>query len=256
MKRSLIVVAVIAASAVLFPGVASSQPSPEPMGTQPAPATSAASVPAESVQPVQPVQPVQVAPIMAPAPAPARAPAHLAPAVTPTTTGPVTVATTSAPSTTSTSATSRTAYINAMYLSVVPAGERAALAGRYVLGYNLPGLACGAGCTGLFGGQARSSFNSTFFSYSVAYQRNTVAHEAAHAYGFLFISNYATPSWAAEGGWQAQFHDLDASFVRTYDAEAWAACVAWKESGFNNRVDQIKNVCTPQAATAAMAQIP
>jgi hypothetical protein len=251
MKRSLIVVAVIAASAVLFPGVASSQPSPEPIGTQLAPATSAPSVPAESVQSVQPVP---VAPIVAPAPA--RAPAHLAPAVTPTTTGPVTVATTSAPSTTSTSATSRTAYINAMYLSVVPAGERAALAGRYVLGYNLAGLACGTGCTGLFGGQARSSFDGTFFTSSLAYQRNTLAHEAAHAYGFLFIRNYATPSWAAEGGWQGQFHDLDASFVRTYDAEAWAACVAWKESGFNNRVDQIKNACTPQAATAAMAQIP
>jgi hypothetical protein len=192
------------------------------------------------------------------APAPSAAPAHTAPATPAAATRTIT-GNTPAPSATATPGTTvatRTAYINAMYLSVVPAGERAALAGRYVLGYNLPGLACGTGCSGLFGGQARSSFDNTFFNVSLAYQRNTLAHEAAHAYGFLFFSDYATPSWAGVGGWQTQFNSLDRSFAKTYDAEAWAACVAWKETGFNNRVDQIASVCTPQAAVAAMAQIP
>ena len=76
-----------------------------------------------------------------------------------------------------------------MYVSVVPAGERAALTGRYVLGYNLAGLSCGTGCTGLFSGQARSSFDDTFFAESLAYQHSRIAHEAAHAYGFLYISS-------------------------------------------------------------------
>jgi hypothetical protein len=179
------------------------------------------------------------------APAPAAPPALSAPQ------------TASAPAATTTgnSATDRTAYINAMYASVVPAGQRAAMAGRYTLGYNLPGLSCGTGCSGLFNGQARSSFNNAFFAQSITYQRNTLAHEAAHAYGFLFFHNYATPSWAGLGGWQTQFNSLDRSFARTYDAEAWAACVAWQETGFNNRVDQITNICTQPAATLAMAQI-
>jgi hypothetical protein len=188
-------------------------------------------------------------------PAPARAPDHAAPTVPATTTGAVShpaTATAAAPAAT---AAARAAYINAMYLSVVPAGQRAAVAGHYVLGYNLPGLSCGTGCTGLFNGQARSSFNNTFFAETLPYQRNTIAHEAAHAYGFLYIDSYATPNWTATGGWQGQFHTLDRSFVRTYDAEAWAACVAWKESGFNNRVDQITAVCTPQAAAAAIAHL-
>lgn len=149
----------------------------------------------------------------------------------------------------------RSAYVNTMYLTVVPAGQRAALAGRYVLGYDLAGLGCGTGCTGLFEGQARSSFNALFFGESLPYQRNTVAHEAAHAYGFLFIGNYAMPSWAEVGGWQAQFHDIDRDFAGPYDAEAWAACVAWQETGFNNRVDQIAHPCTPKAANAAIEQI-
>ncbi len=120
----------------------------------------------------------------------------------------------------------------------------------------MAGLSCGTGCTGLFDGEARSSFDSTFFSESVAYQRNRIAHEAAHAYGFLFISDYASPSWAGVGGWQTQFDSLDRSFVKTYDAEAFAACVAWQESGFNNRVDQISSLCTAPAAALAMAQLP
>lgn len=148
-----------------------------------------------------------------------------------------------------------TAYINAMYLAVVPARQRAAMAGRYVVGYNLPALSCGTGCTGMFGTEARSSFNATFFAQSKAYQRNTIAHEAAHAYGFLMFGDYATPSWAAAGGWQADFHAADRSFAGKYDAEAWASCVAWQESGFNNLVNQITQVCTPQAAALAMAQI-
>jgi hypothetical protein len=154
-----------------------------------------------------------------------------------------------------TSGAARTAYINAMYVAVVPARERAALSGRYVLGYNLTGLACGTGCSGLFDGQVRSSFNSVFFSQPLAYQRNTLTHEAAHAYGFLYLADYTTPSWAATGGWQAQFHLADRGFAATFDAEAWAACVAWKESGFNARIDQATNICTPQAATLAMAHI-
>lgn len=150
---------------------------------------------------------------------------------------------------------SRTAYVNTMYAAVVPARQRAALAGRYQLGYNLAGLACGTGCTGLFNGQARTSFDATFFAESRTYQRNRVAYEAAHAYGFLSFTDYTTPSWASIGGWQTQFHDLDRHFARTYDAEAWAACIAWRETGFNNRVDQIINTCTDPAATLAMAQI-
>jgi hypothetical protein len=160
------------------------------------------------------------------------------------------------PSTPATSAAGdRAAYINAMYLSVVPAAERAAMAGRYVLGYNLPALSCGTGCTGMFGAQARSSFDDAFFTQSPSYQRNTIAHEAAHAYGFLTFADYATPSWAAVGGWQTQFHTADRSFAGSYDAEAWASCVAWKESGFNNLVNQISHVCTSQAAALAVAQI-
>jgi len=153
------------------------------------------------------------------------------------------------------SAAARTAYINTLYSSVIPAGERAALAGHYVLGYQLPGINCGTGCTSFSNGSARSSFNATFFRESVTYQRNRIAHEAAHAYGFLHFTNYATPSWAGLGGWQAQFNQLDRSFLRTFDAEAWAACVAWKETGFNNRVNQIRAVCTPAAGAFAIAQI-
>jgi hypothetical protein len=162
------------------------------------------------------------------------------------------VATSAAPST----AADRTAYLNAMYLSVVPAGERAALAGEYALGYNIPGINCGTGCTDYSNNTARSSFNATFFSESVTIQRNRIAHEAAHAYGFLHFNGYATPSWAGLGGWQAQFNQLDRSFVKTYDAEAFAACVAWKETGFNNQVNQISAPCTSDAATFAIAQIP
>lgn len=143
-----------------------------------------------------------------------------------------------------------------MYIAVVPAGERAALAGHYTLGYDLPGLSCGTGCTGASGGQARSSFNAAFFNQSVAYQRNILAHEAAHAYGCLYIDGYATASWAGFSGWQGEFNRLDRGFVRTYDAEAWAACVAWKETGFNNRINQISSVCTASASALAMAQVP
>jgi hypothetical protein len=152
-------------------------------------------------------------------------------------------------------AAARTAYINAMYVSVIPAGERAALAGHYAVGYNIPGINCGTGCTSYTNGSATSSFNATFFRESVTYQRNRIAHEAAHAYGFLHFDQYASPSWAGLGGWQAQFDQLDRSFVRTYDAEAWAACVAWKQSGFNNRVNQVRAVCTPAAGAFAIAQI-
>jgi hypothetical protein len=150
---------------------------------------------------------------------------------------------------------SRQAYLNAMYLSVIPAGERAALDGRYVFGHDLPGLSCGTGCTNLFGNQARSSFDAAFFAESLPYQRNTLAHEVAHAYGFLNFADYATPSWAGMTGWRAQFHAADQAFVGTYDAEAWADCVAWKDSGFNNRVDQVRAVCTEDAAAIAMASI-
>jgi hypothetical protein len=186
--------------------------------------------------------------------APNRAPALNAP--TPAVAAPITPTTPTANGAPTSLPASRSAYVNAMYLAVVPAGERAALAGRYTLGYDLPGLDCGTGCTAVVDGQVRSSFNDTFFGESSAYQRNTLAHEAAHAYGFLYITAYGVASWAGAGGWQAEFNAIDRSFARTYDAEAWAACVAWKESGFNNRVDQITNVCTAPAAALAMAQIP
>jgi hypothetical protein len=194
--------------------------------------------------------------------APAAAPRHAAPAsartaipatTTPATTTPAT--TTPATSAPVTVVAAHTAYVNAMYQSLVPATERAALAGHYVLGYNLPGLGCGTGCTGIFSGEARSSFNDSFFAQSLTYQRNLLAHEAAHAYGYLFITNYTATSWATAGGWQAQFHTLDRSFAGTYDAEAWAACVAWKQTGFNNRINQTTNVCTADAAALALAQI-
>ena len=152
-------------------------------------------------------------------------------------------------------AQARTNYVTSMYRAVVPARQRAVLAGHYTLGYNLSGLSCGTGCTGSANGVVRSSFNAVFFGQPVAYQRNILAHEAAHAYGFLRIANYATPSWSRAGGWQARFHALDRSFAGHYDAEAWASCVAWKESGLNNRVIQINHPCTAAAARLAMAQI-
>ncbi len=186
--------------------------------------------------------------------APNRAPALSAPAPAPATTAVNPTAPVAATAPVSTAA-ARTAYINAMYVAVVPAAERSAMAGDYVLGYNLAGLNCGTGCTGISNGQARSSFNDAFFSSSLAYQRNTLAHEAAHAYGYLHFNGYGLQSWAALGGWQAQFNALDRSFVGTYDAEAWASCVAWQETGFNNRVNQITSVCTAPAAALAMAQI-
>jgi hypothetical protein len=189
---------------------------------------------------------------------PAAPPAHAAPRVAAVTTvAPVKSSSSgsSFDSSSGNSSAAHTAYINAMYRSVVPARQRAALAGRYVLGYDLPGLGCGTGCTGLFDGQARSSFNAAFIAQSVSLQRNTIAHEAAHAYGFLYISGYTVPSWAGMAGWQAQFHAADRGFVRTYDAEAWASCVAWRESGNNNRPDQITHACTSSAAALAMAQI-
>jgi hypothetical protein len=161
----------------------------------------------------------------------------------------------SVPSTAAAPVDSRQAALNAMYLAVVPAAERAALAGRYTFGYDVPGVSCGTGCTNMFNGQPRSSYDATFFAESASYERNTVAHEAAHAYGFLYIPNYTTQSWAGEGGWQAQFQAAAQGFVRTYDAEAWAACVAWKESGFNDPIDQIRGVCTEAAAAIAMAVI-
>ena len=184
--------------------------------------------------------------------APNRAPALSAPAPATTTVNPTAPVAATAPVST---AAARTAYINAMYVAVVPAAERSSMAGDYVLGYNLAGLNCGTGCTGISNGQARSSFNDAFFSSSLAYQRNTLAHEAAHAYGYLHFNGYGLQSWAALGGWQAQFNALDRSFVGTYDAEAWASCVAWQETGFNNRVNQISSVCTAAAAALAMAQI-
>ena len=152
-------------------------------------------------------------------------------------------------------ATSKASYLHSMYLSVVPARQRAALAHHYVLGTNLRGLSCGTGCTGVTAGQVRTSFAARFFAQPRAYQRNILAHEAAHAYGFLHIDNYATPSWSRARGWQGRFHVLDRGFAGHYDAEAWASCVAWKESGFNNRVVQIAHRCTPRAASLAMAQI-
>jgi hypothetical protein len=214
------------------------------------------SVPAESVA-ASTASPLTAAPASVPTPASAYPIEHVQPvsspsAVATTKAAPVTAVPAAAAAST---VDANTAYIIAMYEAVVPAGERAALAGRYVVGYDLPSLSCGTGCTGMFGAQARSSFDAAFFAQSKAYQRNTIAHEAAHAYGFLVFANYATPSWATVGGWQAAFNAADRSFAGKYDAEAWAACVAWQESGFNNLVNQISHVCTTAAAALAVAQI-
>jgi hypothetical protein len=251
MKRSIATrLAVLAAVTVAPTGYATD---PAISATPPAVVVTATSV-VEAV-PVAIVQstPVQDAPVGTLPAAPLAAPAHAAPAAPIKTIAKVATPDQTAPQANTSEA--RTAYINAMYLAVVPARQRAMLAGRYVLGYNLPGVGCGTGCTGLFNGQARSSFNATFFSESIAYQRNTLAHEAAHAYGFLMLTNYTTASWAGLGGWQAHFNAVDRSFAGPNDAEAWAACVAWQESGFNDRIDQIAHPCTAQAAALAMAQI-
>lgn len=161
------------------------------------------------------------------------------------------------PASAATPTAQRTAQLIAIYDHVVPARERAVLANRYTIGYSIPGISCGTGCTRYVpsANHVWSSFNATFFRESPARQRNTVAHEAAHAYGFLKFKRYAQASWQSVGGWQTQFHNVDRSFVRTYDAEAFADCVAWKESGFNDLVDNVRRVCTAAGASLAMAQI-
>ncbi len=245
MNRSVPLLVAIAAISVAFAGW--SAPSAMPVSI-----TTASDYPSTAVQATTAGDPVNDATIQPPLPVPAPVAAHAAPV--PSTAA--TVAPKTPAQTTPTAATSgRAAYVNAMYLSVVPASERAALAGRYVLGYNLPGLSCGDGCTGLFDGQVRSSFDAAFFTEPTIYQRNTVAHEAAHAYGFLYFADYAAPSWASVGGWQSQFSGLDRGFVRTYDAEAWAACVAWRQTGFNDLSQQVRGLCTSTAAELAIAHI-
>jgi hypothetical protein len=239
-NRSIALLAIIATASVVL-GSAPTHPAPAP------PASSLASPTVLVVANI--AHPVDAPQLPRPdQPAPTRAPAAVSAALA--TSEFSTSETVPAPT-----AALRSAYVNTMYLTVVPAGQRAALAGRYVLGYDLAGLSCGTGCTGLFDGQARSSFNDVFFGESLADQRNTLAHEAAHAYGFLFIDNYTVPSWAGVGGWQTEFNGLDRGFAGAYDAEAWAACIAWEETGFNPRIDQIAHVCTPQAAAAAIEHI-
>jgi hypothetical protein len=147
------------------------------------------------------------------------------------------------------------AYLTAMYLSVVPAGERAALDRHYVFGVNLPGLVCGSGCSGMFGAQARPSFDGYFFAMSISYQRNTLAHEAAHAYGLLYLPGYADQELVGLGRLDGGVPQRGSELAGSYDAEARAACVTWKESGFNTRVDQVRAVCTESAASLAMTSI-
>jgi hypothetical protein len=240
-NRCVAVLAIIATASMVLT-LAPTHPAPAPQSSSPASPT--VLIIANIAHPVvAPERPRPDQPIPPPAP-PATSAAVATPEVSTSRTVPA-----------STAAAFRSAYINTMYLTVVPASQRAALAGRYVLGYDLAGLSCGTGCTGLFDGQARSSFNDVFFSESLAYQRNTLAHEAAHAYGFLFIDNYTMPSWAEVGGWQTEFNRLDRDFAGPYDAEAWAACIAWEETGFNPRINQIAHVCTPQAAATAIEHI-
>lgn len=237
-------VALLAAPAAGSTGAAPSAARSVPLATTSAATASVAAGAATSAPPADyPIEVVRS--VSVPSAAPATAPV----------TAPVTATSTPAPAAAAPAVDTRTAYIDAMYVAVVPARQRAALAGRYVLGYDLPGMTCGTGCTGVFSGQARSSFDAEFFTEAAPYQRNILAHEAAHAYGFLTFAGYATPDWTAVGGWQAQFHAADRSFAGTYDAEAWASCVAWQESGFNNLVNEISHVCTSTAAALAVAQI-
>jgi hypothetical protein len=248
MKRPVALVALVALSSLLIA---------DPFASSPL--TAAITPPVASVPAASTAQAVAAVPTAIAAVAVAVAAASLAPARAPALDAPTVVVQSVAAPAANPAANptdTRTAYVNALYMSVVPGAERAALAaGHYLLGYDLVGLSCGTGCTGVIDGQVRSSFNATFFAESAAYQRNTIAHEAAHAFGFLYIGGYATPSWAAIGGWQSQFDSIDRSFASTYDAEAWAACVAWQESGFNDVVDQITHACTAPAAALAMAQL-
>jgi hypothetical protein len=153
----------------------------------------------------------------------------------------------------------KVAYITALYDRYVVKGERAQLANHYRVQYNTFRCSGGndAGCTwNKGGGQVVTSFQPVFFTYTAAAQRNIVAHEAAHAFGFLHIVNYTTPSWAGQSAlWQRQFHALDRGFARTYDAEAYAACVAWKETGVNVALVQTKAPCTQAAAALALKHI-
>jgi hypothetical protein len=153
----------------------------------------------------------------------------------------------------------KVAYITALYDTYVVKGERAQLASHYRVQYNAFRCNGGndAGCTwNKGGGQVVTSFQPVFFTYTAPAQRNIVAHEAAHAFGFLHIANYTMPSWAAQSAlWQRQFHALDRGFARTYDAEAYAACVAWKETGVNVALVQTKAPCTQAAAALALKHI-
>ncbi len=213
--------------------------------------TARAATPAETVAP--PVAaPPEASVSSAPRPAaPAAPPAPAAPDAPVAPVAPVAPAAPAAPA-----QSWQLSQIQALFNSVVPAAERAALPASWVLTYNDPRESCGDGCTGIIDGHLETSFTPAFFNQSSTYQRNTMAHEIAHAYGYSHWSLYAYPSWAGLAGWLGQFHVLDRGFAGQYDAEAWASCVAWKESGFNNRVDQIAAPCTEQAAALAMAQIP
>jgi hypothetical protein len=153
----------------------------------------------------------------------------------------------------------KVAYIINLYDTYVVKDERAHLANHYRVQYNTFRCNGGndAGCTwNKGGGQVVTSFQPVFFTYTAAAQRNIVAHEAAHAFGFLHIVNYTTPSWAGQSAlWQRQFHALDRGFARTYDAEAYAACVAWKETGINVTLVQTKAPCSQAAAALALKHI-
>ncbi len=146
--------------------------------------------------------------------------------------------------------------INALYNSTVPAWERAALAGHYTLAYNDPRVRCGTGCTGFVSaGQVESSFLPSFFRLSTRNQRDGIAHEAAHAYGFLYLQRYSAASWAPATNWQASFDAMDRSMVRTYDGEAFATCVVAAEVDRNWRPAQVRKVCPVALAHWVIAQI-
>ncbi len=151
---------------------------------------------------------------------------------------------------------SRLAKLVALYDTAVPAWERAALRGHYVITYADPHLACGTGCTALVSpGHVESSFSAALFSSSSRTQRDGIVHEAAHAYGFLYLQQYAAPSWAATSGWQASFDALDRTFVRTYDAEAFATCMVAAEVDRNWRPDQVRAACPRPVATWVLAHV-
>lgn len=151
----------------------------------------------------------------------------------------------------------KVAHIIDLYDTYVVKRERAHLANHYTITFNT--FTCAGqqdGCTKRVSAtQSATSFSPHFFTLSLPAQRNIVAHEAAHGYGFVNIALYGLPNWSGVSAWQTRFHSLDRSFAGQYDAEAYAACVGWKESGVNMNLVQTDGPCTPAAAAVALSHV-